>query len=102
MNNFIAEHFWCIKHFHIFRDLSDADAYALAQIITFKNLKHEERISEEGVYLLKEGRIKISESSPEIDTKKVENDSVNSDSDENQETKEVLEQGELFWGSFTR
>ena len=96
MRNFISEHFWCIKQVNIFRDLSEADAYALAQIITFKNLKHEERISEEGVYLLKEGRIKISESSPEVDTKKVENDSVNSDSDENQETKEVLEQGELF------
>ncbi len=96
MKNFVTEHFWCVKHIHVFRDLSEADARALVEITTFKNLKHEARISEEGVYLIKEGRVKIFENLPDTNPKKVENRSVNSDSGENQETKEVLEQGEIF------
>ncbi|RKU14828.1 hypothetical protein C6501_07615 [Candidatus Poribacteria bacterium] len=96
MKNLVTEQFWCIKQIHVFRDLSEEDARTLAQIVTFKNLKHEERISEEGVYLIKEGRVKISKNLPDANTKKIEDRSVNSDSGEDQETKEVLEQGEIF------
>lgn len=98
MKNFVTEHFWCVKQIHVFRDLSEVDARALAQITTFKNLKHEERIREEGVYLLKEGRVKISENLSDADSDKVEKRSKNSDSNEKQdpETKDVLEQGEIF------
>ncbi len=96
MKNFNTEEFWYIKQLHIFRDLSEADAYALAQIITFRDLKHEERISEEGVYLIKEGRVKIAENLPDTDSDKNTNSANNSDKDESQETKEVLEQGEIF------
>lgn len=96
MKNLVTEQFWCVKQIHIFRDLSEEDARALAQIVTFKDLKHEERISEEGVYLIKEGRVKISKNLPDANTKKIEDRSVNSDSGEDQETKEVLEPGEIF------
>lgn len=96
MKSFVKEQFWCIKQIHIFRDLSEADARALAQIVTFKNLKHEERICEEGVYLIKEGRVKISENIPDVDPKKVRDHPTNSDSDEKQKTKAVLEPGEMF------
>lgn len=98
MKNLVTEQFWCVKHINIFRDLSEADAHALAQITTFKDLKHEERICEEGVYLIKEGRVKISENLPEANSKKVGNRAENSDSNENQdsETKDVLEQGEIL------
>ena len=71
MKNFVTEHFWCVKQIHVFRDLSEVDARALAQITTFKNLKHEERIREEGVYLLKEGRVKISENLSDADSEKL-------------------------------
>ena len=92
MKNLIKEHFWCVKHINIFRDLSEIDARALDQITTFKQLKHKERISTESVYLIKEGRVKIADnaSEPESETPK------NTDPDEKQNTKEVLEQGELF------
>ena len=90
------ESFWCIKHVNIFRDLDEQDIHTLAQITTFKNLKHEERISTEGVYLIKEGRVKIANnaSEPESDTPK--NTAKKTDPDEKQITKEVLEQGEIF------
>ena len=100
MKNFVTEHFWCVKQIHIFRDLSETDAHALAQITKLRTLKHEERICEEGVYLIKEGRVKISENLPNADPKKIENRAENSTSNENQdansETKEVLEQGEIL------
>lgn len=96
MKNLSKECFWCIKHINIFRDLDEQDIRTLAQITTFKNLTHRERISTEGVYLIKEGRVKIAEitSEPELETPK--NIAKNTDSDEKQETIEVLEQGELF------
>ena len=55
----IPERFWCIKQLNIFSDLAEADAYALAKITTFKELKYGESLCAEGVYLLKEGRIKF-------------------------------------------
>lgn len=100
MNNFVRQQFWCIKNINIFRDLSDADALALAQITTYKTLKHEERIQEEGVYLIKEGRIKISENPKETDPKNNNTISNNSDTEKNETpkptTKEVLEVGEII------
>ncbi|MCE2399586.1 cyclic nucleotide-binding domain-containing protein [Candidatus Poribacteria bacterium] len=98
MKNLVTEHFWYVKQIHVFRDLSEEDARVLAQIVTFKNLKHEERIREEGVYLIKEGRVKISENLSDADSEKVEKRSKNSDSNEKQdpETKDVLEPGEIF------
>lgn len=96
MKNLDTEQFWYVKQIHVFRDLSETDARALTQIVTFKDLKHEERISEEGVYLIKEGRVKISKNLPDANTKKIEDRSVNADSGEDQETKEVLEPGEIF------
>ncbi len=96
MRNLTKECFWCIKHVNIFRDLDEQDIRTLAQITTFKNLTHGERISTEGVYLIKEGRVKIAEntSEPELETPK--NIAKNTDSDEKLETKAVLEQGEIF------
>ena len=96
MKNLTKEHFWCIKHVNIFRDLDEQDIRALAQITTFKNLTHEERISTEGVYLIKEGRVKIADNSPDTESEKPRTASKNTDKEEKQETKEVLEQGELF------
>lgn len=62
----IPERFWCVKGIDIFRDLvSEADADALARITTFVQLKHGDTLSAEGVYLLKEGRIKIYQTPPE-------------------------------------
>ena len=52
------ERFWCVKQINIFQDLSEADANALERITTFKQLKYSDTISTEGVYLLKEGRVK--------------------------------------------
>ena len=57
----IPERFWCVKQIHIFRDLAEDDANALERITTFKQLKYGDTISTEGVYLLKEGRVKIYE-----------------------------------------
>ena len=76
----IPERFWCVKQIDIFRDLDEDDADALARITTFKQLKHEDTISTEGVYLLKEGRVKIYETPPEGEAI----------------TLEVLEPGEIF------
>lgn len=61
----IPERFWCVKGIDIFRDLTESDADALARITTFVDLKHGDTLSAEGVYLLKEGRIKIYRTPPE-------------------------------------
>ena len=61
----IPERFWCVKGIDIFRDLAKTDADALARITTFVELKHGDTLSAEGVYLLKEGRIKIYQTPPE-------------------------------------
>lgn len=61
----VPERFWCVKQIDIFRDLTQADADSLAQITTFKQLEHGDTLSDEGVYLLKEGRIKIYQTPPE-------------------------------------
>ena len=76
----IPEKYWSVKQIHIFRDLSDVDANALAQITTFKHLKNGEPLCAEGVYLLKEGRVKIYETPPEGEPV----------------TLELLEPGEIF------
>ncbi len=76
----IPERFWAVKQIHIFSDLSEADANALAQLTTFKNLKIGEPLCAEGVYLLKEGRVKIYETPPEGEPV----------------TLELLEPGEIF------
>ena len=96
MRNLISERFWCVKHINIFRDLSEIDARALDQITTFKQLKHKERISTESVYLIKEGRVKIADNASEPESEKPKTTSKNTNPDEKQNTKEVLEQGELF------
>ena len=59
------ERFWCVKQINIFQDLSESDANALERITTFKQLKYSDTISTEGVYLLKEGRVKIYETPAE-------------------------------------
>ena len=74
------ERFWCVKQIDIFQDLSESDANALERITTFKRLKYGDTISTEGVYLLKEGRVKIYETPPEGE----------------EVTLEVLESGEMF------
>lgn len=74
------ERFWCVKQIDIFQDLSESDANALKRITTFKQLKYGDTISTEGVYLLKEGRVKIYETPSEGDPV----------------TLEVLESGEIF------
>ena len=76
----IPQRFWCVKQVDIFQDLAEADADALARITTFIELKHGDTLSAEGVYLLKEGRIKIYQTPPE-------GESV---------TLDVLEPGEFF------
>lgn len=96
MKNLTKECFWCIKHINIFKDLDEQDIRTLVQITTFKNLTHGERISTEGVYLIKEGRVKIAENTSEPESEKPKTTSKNTDPDEKQNTKEVLEQGELF------
>ncbi len=74
------ERFWCVKQIDIFQDLSESDVNALERITTFKQLKYGDTISTEGVYLLKEGRVKIYETPPEGEDV----------------TLEVLESGEMF------
>ena len=76
----IPERFWSIKQIDIFSDLSEADANALAQLTTYKQLKNGEPLCAEGVYLLKEGRVKIYETPAEGEPI----------------TLEVLEPGEIF------
>ena len=75
-----SERFWCVKQIDIFQDLSETDVNALERITTFKQLKYEDSISTEGVYLLKEGRVKIYETPSEGEPV----------------TLEVLEPGEIF------
>ena len=75
-----SERFWCVKQIDIFRYLSEPDANALERITTFKKLKYEDTISTEGVYLLKEGRVKIYETPSEGEPVTIE----------------VLEPGEIF------
>ncbi len=100
MLDLINQHFWCIKYFDIFADLSDDDAQALDKITTYRELKHEEILSEEGVYLIKKGRIKISDNPKETDSKKTVNNTTHSGSKENTTieptTIEVLESGEII------
>ena len=74
------ERFWSVKQIDIFSDLSEADAGALAQLTTYKRLKNGEPLCDEGVYLLKEGRVKIYETP-------LEGEPV---------TLELLEPGEIF------
>lgn len=74
------ERFWSVKQIHIFKDLAKADADALARLTTFKTLKNGEPLCAEGVYLLKEGRVKIYETPPEGEPV----------------TLELLEPGEIF------
>jgi len=74
------ERFWSVKQIDIFQDLTEVDANALAKITTFKTLKNGEPLCAEGVYLLKEGRVKIYE-------KPSEGEPV---------TLELLEPGEIF------
>jgi len=75
-----SERFWCVKQIDIFQDLSETDVNALERITTFKQLKYEDTISTEGVYLLKEGRVKIYETPAEGEPVTIE----------------VLEPGEMF------
>ena len=76
----IPERFWSVKQIHIFRNLTEDDADTLKRITTFKTMKHGEPVSDEGVYLLKEGRIKIYETPTEGEPV----------------TLEVMEPGEIF------
>ncbi len=96
MIKFISEKYWWVKQLNIFEDLSDADAYFLERILSNKELKHEERICEEGVYFIKEGRIKITDDTTNDSDEKTEKRLMNAKSEEKQETKEVLETGEMF------
>lgn len=96
MKNFSSEKYWYLKQLNIFMDLSNADAYSLERIISYKGLKHEERICEQGVYFIKEGRIKITEENIDEKQDKEKNRKQKADSEENTETKVVLEQGEIF------
>ena len=59
------ERFWCVKQIDMFRDLAEDDADALTRIMTFKQLNYGDTIPAEGVYLLKEGRVKIYQTPPE-------------------------------------
>ncbi len=96
MIKFTSEKYWWIKQLNIFQDISDADAYSLDRIVSDNELKHEERICEESVYFIKEGRIKISEDTSYDSNEKNEKRSMNSKSEEKHETKVVLEEGEMF------
>ena len=96
MKHLIAEKYWCVKQLNIFQDLSKSDAFYLDRILSHKELKHEERICEEGVYFIKEGRIKITEEPSDSNHENRENRSNQSKSEEKAETKEVLETGEIF------
>ncbi len=100
MLDLIDQYYWYIKHIDMFRDLSEDDAQALEKITTYRQLKHEEQLSDEGVYIIKEGRIKVSEKTKENDSKKDLNRTNQSDSNENTSiepsTIEVLEKGEII------
>lgn len=90
------EKYWYVKHLNIFKDLSDEDAYSLERIISYSELKHEERICDEGVYFIKDGRIKITEENTEEVQKPTDTQAGSSNSDEKTKTKEVLDPGEMF------
>ncbi|MCG9128239.1 Crp/Fnr family transcriptional regulator [Candidatus Poribacteria bacterium] len=101
MLDLIHQHFWCIKHIDMYKDLSDDDSEALDKIIKYSKLKHEEQLSREGVYIIKEGRIKVSEKTKEDNiSKKIIKNRINSDSQESPPdeptTLEVLEPGEII------
>ena len=100
MLDLIDQQFWCIKNFDIFADLSDDDAQALDKIITYRELNHEEKLSEEGVYLIKKGRIKISDNPKETDSKETLNNTTHAESIEKNATEpttiEVLETGDII------
>ena len=100
MLDLIEQHFWCIKFFDIFADLSDDDAQALDKITTYRELNHEEELSEEGVYLIKKGRIKISENPNDTDSNNPLNNSTHSESIEKNTpeptTIEILKSGDII------
>lgn len=96
MRNFISEKYWYIKQLNIFKDFSNADAYSLERILSYKDLKHEKRICEEGVYFIKDGRIKITEENFNDYQDKEKNRNKKANKDDNQQTKVVLERGEMF------
>lgn len=96
MKDFRNERFWYIKRYNFLNDLSKTDSDALLTIAKFKNLKHGEQISQNGVYLIKEGRIRISENVSDTKPHKLEKHSDNSEKKENAQTTEVLEQGEIL------
>lgn len=96
MRHFSTEKYWCVKHLNIFQNLSASDLFYLDRILSYKELKHEERICEKGVYIVKEGRIKITEEPSKSNHEKSEDRSIQSKSEENSETKEVVETGEMF------
>ena len=79
------EQIWYLKHFDIFKDLTDREINVIDRISYMKHYKRRERIYGQGdpgdlVYLLKEGRVKIYKLSP--DSKEL--------------TLAVLENGEIF------
>ena len=96
MKDFRHEQYWYIKRHNFLHDLSKTDADALSTITKFKKLKHGEHISQQGVYLIKEGRIKISENPSDIKSVKLEKQPDSSDIEMDGQTTEVLEQGEIF------
>lgn len=100
MLDLIHQYYWYIKHIDMFNDLSEDDSQALEKITTYRQLKHEEHLSDESVYIIKEGRIKISEKPKENDSKKDLNRINQSNSNENTpiepSTIEVLEKGEII------
>ncbi len=96
MKDFRHEQYWYIKRHNFLHDLSKTDTDALSTIAKFKKLKHGEHISQQGVYLIKEGRIKIFENLSDTKSNKLEKHSDNSDIEKNVQTTEVLEQGEIF------
>lgn len=100
MLDLIEQHFWYIKYFDIFADLSDDDAQALDKITTYRELSHEEELSEDGVYLIKKGRIKISDNPKETDSKETINTTTHSESTEKNPTEpttiEVLGTGDII------
>ena len=100
MLDLIHQHFWCIKHIDMFKDLSEVDLQALDKITTYKQFKHEEQLSDEGVYIIKDGRIKVSEKTKEDDSKKVIKKRKRSDPQDSPPveptTIEVVESGEII------
>lgn len=96
MRHFIRDKYWYIQQLNIFQDISNDDAFYLDRIISDKKLKHEDRICEEGVYFIREGRIKITEDTSNDSDEKANDRSLKSKSEEKQKTKVVLEAGEIF------